>query len=188
MAEGQPRILKWLTAATAVVSLILGGRQLINVASDRAERARQAEAKQRDAAESIAIARQQAARGEYADAWRSLDRADERAATDDGSAARLEIAFRWLEEARKPADRPFSSITDVVVPALDRASLDEHHPRRADVLAHLGWATFLRYRDTQTGDPEPTYRRALQVDAKNPYANAMLAHWLLTYCLIYQPL
>jgi len=89
------------------------------------------------------------------------------------------VAFRWLEEARKPADQPFSSITDVVVPALDRALLDEHHPRRADILAHMGWATFLKSRDSGAGDPSPIYRQALAIDSKNPYANVMLAHWLL---------
>jgi hypothetical protein len=52
--------------------------------------------------------------------------------------------------------------------------------RRADLLAHTGWAIFLLWRD---GDrrlsPAEKYREALSVDPKNPYANAMLAHWVL---------
>jgi tetratricopeptide (TPR) repeat protein len=180
------RILKLIGAATAVISLILGSRQLVNIVSDRAERARQAEASARQAeatakkaAETVAVARQQAARGEYAEAWRTLDLADEQAPTDATAPARLDVAFRWLEEARKPAGQPFSTITDVVVPTLDRASLDEKHPRRADILAHIGWATFLKRRDTQTGDPTAAYKQALALDPRNPYANVMLAHWLL---------
>jgi Tfp pilus assembly protein PilF len=179
MAETQSRVLKLVGAATAVVSLILGGRQLVNVVSDRAERARQAEASAQEAAALVAVARQQTARGEYADAWRTLDRADEESRSDAAAGVRLDVAFRWLEEAKKPADQPFRTITDVVVPTLDRMSLDERHPRRADILAHIGWATFLKSRDTQAGDPAVVYKQALALDAQNPYANIMFAHWLL---------
>src|SRR5262249_54266080 len=68
---------------------------------------------------------------------------------------------------------------DAVVPALDRALLDPQHPRRADTLAHLGWATFLKWRETGTGDPASLYKQALEIDPHNVYANTMLAHWLL---------
>jgi hypothetical protein len=178
--------LKWVGAATAIVSLLLGGRQLINVAVERAERARQAEARQREAAESVAIARQQASRREYADAWRSLNQADERAKTDASGDTRLEIAFQWLQEARAPAGQSFSGITDQVLPSLDRALLDAQHPRRADILAHLGWATYLRSRDASSTDPDgmrtrarALYEQALAIDRANPYANAMLGHLML---------
>lgn len=44
--------------------------------------------------------------------------------------------------------------------------------RKADLLAHLGWAYFLKQRD---GDdslrPETEYKEALTADADNPYAN-----------------
>jgi len=171
-AQAPSGILKWVGGATAIISLILGARQLVTIGTERAARAR-------ESSEAIAIARQQAARGEFSEAWKSLDHAEERSRSAESSAARLEVAFRWLQEARKPSDQPFSSITDVVVPAIDRALVDQHHPRRADLLAHLGWATFLKSRDTGQGDPSPMYRQALAIDPKNPYANVMLAHWLL---------
>ena len=166
------RLVKWIGAATALVSLILGARQLIGIATDRAERSRAA-------AEFTALARQQAGRGEFAEAWQSLDSADERSRTPETDTARLDIAFRWLEDGRPGSGQPFTRITDAVEPALDRALLDPQHPRRADILAHLGWATFLKSRETGTGDPAALYKQALAVDAHNAYANAMLAHWLL---------
>ena len=46
---------------------------------------------------------------------------------------------------------------------LDRALLDPQHPRRADILAHLGWATFLKRRETGTGDPAALYKQALTI-------------------------
>jgi len=164
--------LKWIGAATAVISLILGARQLVTIATERAQR-------NRLSAEFTALARQQAGRNEFAEAWRSLDRAEERSRTEATDAARLDIAFRWLEEGRPGPEQPFSRITDAVVPALDRALLDPHHPRRADTLAHLGWATFLKWRETGTGDPASLYKQALEIDPQNVYANTMLAHWLI---------
>ena len=166
------RVLKWVGAATAVISLVLGARQLVNIGIERAQRSR-------ESAEFTALARQQAGRGEYADAWRSLDRAEERSRTDATQAARLDVAFRWLEEGRPGPNQPFSRITDAVVPALDRALLNTQDPRRADILAHLGWATFLKWRETGTGDPAALYKQALDIDPHNVYANAMLGHWMI---------
>jgi Flp pilus assembly protein TadD len=164
--------LKWVGAATAVITLILGARQLISIVTDRAQRSRQS-------AEFTALARQQADLGEFAEAWRSLDRAEDQSRTDATDSARLDVAFRWLEDGRAGAGQPFSRITDAVGPALDRALLNPQHPRRADVLAHLGWATFLKQRETGTGDPAPFYKQALAIDPHNVYANAMLGHWLV---------
>src|SRR5262245_15233698 len=166
------RILKWIGAATAVISLILGARQLITIATDRVQR-------NRDSAEFAALARQQASRNEFAEAWRSLDRAEERGRTEATDSARLDVAFKWLEEGRPGPDQPFSRITDAVVPALDRALLNPQDPRHADTLAHLGWATFLKWRETGTGDPASLYKQALEIDPHNVYANTMLAHWLM---------
>jgi Tfp pilus assembly protein PilF len=163
---------KWVGAATAVISLILGARQLITIATDRAQR-------NRESAEFTALARQQVGRNEFAEAWRSLDRAEERSRTESTEGARLDVAFKWLEEGRPGPDQPFSRITDAVVPALDRALLNPQHPRRADTLAHMGWATFLKWRETSRGDPASFYKQALEIDPHNVYANTMLAHWLV---------
>ena len=171
-SQSGSRILKWIGIATALISLILGARQLINAGLERAQRSR-------ESAEFVALARQQADRREFPAAWQSLDRAEERSRTDATAAARLDIAFRWLQDGRPGPDQPFTRITDAVIPALDRALLDPQHPRRADILAHLGYATFLKGRATGTGDPAPLYKQALEIDPKNVYANAMLAHWLM---------
>ena len=147
-SSASARLLKWVGAATAIISLILGARQLFTIITDRTERSR-------ESAEFAALARQQAGRAEFAEAWHSLDRAEDRSRSEATDAARLDIAFRWLEEGRPGLNQPFSRITDAVVPALDRALLNSQHPRRADILAHLGWATFLKWRETGTGDPAP---------------------------------
>jgi hypothetical protein len=166
------RILKWVGAATAVISLLLGGRQLFTIAADYSRRAR-------EASELVEIARQQASRGEFAAAWRSLDDAEALRGGDSTQAARLEVGFRWLQEGRPGPGQPFSRITDAVVPVLDRVLRDSDHPRRADALAHLGWATFLRRRETGTGNPRGQYEQALAADPANVYAHTFLGHWIM---------
>jgi hypothetical protein len=70
----------------------------------------------------------------------------------------------------------------VPLAVLDQAAPFATGSRQGDLLAHLGWATFLRWRD---GDrdlkPADAYKRALAVDSKNPFANVMLGHLLLSY-------
>jgi hypothetical protein len=63
---------------------------------------------------------------------------------------------------------------------INRGIAGSSGPRKADLLAHAGWATFLKWRAGQRGlDPDPQYGQALATDASNPYANAYRAHWLL---------
>jgi hypothetical protein len=166
------RVLAWVGGATAVITLVVGAIQLFDIVGERTARSR-------ESAELVALARQQASRGEFEAAWRSLDDAEARARSDGTDAARLDVAFGWLQEARPGPGQPFSRITTAVKPALDRALLDPAHPRRADVLAHIGWAAFLDSRDTGTGDPAARYQEALALDDRNVYANAMFGHWVL---------
>ena len=166
------RALKWIGIVTAVISLLLGVRQLTSWIGDVYGR-------QREAATLVNVAHQQASRGEFAAAWASLDRAAEVRAGEAVDAARVEIAFAWLQDARPGPGQRFAVITDAVTPALDRALVSAAGERRADLLAHLGWVTFLRLRDGYEGDPALRYQEALAIDPDNVFANAMLGHWLL---------
>ena len=166
------RALKWVGAVTAVISLVLGAKQLTTWLGESVQR-------RRDAGMQVDLARQQASRGGFADAWASLDKAQALQPGESVDSARIDVAFAWLEDARPGPGRPFSTITDVVTPALDRAILTARGSRRSDLLAHLGWATFLRSRDGASGDPAARYHEALAIDAGNVYANAMLGHWLM---------
>jgi hypothetical protein len=169
---GVARALKWVGVATAVISLLLGVRQLTTWIGD-------AYGRQREAATLVDVARQQASRGEFPAAWTSLDRAAQVRASDEVEQARVEIAFAWLQDARPGPGQRFAVITDPVTPALDRALVTAEGERRADLLAHLGWVTFLRMRDGYEGDPALRYQEALAIDPDNVFANAMLGHWLL---------
>ena len=74
----------------------------------------------------------------------------------------------------------FRDVVDPLTPVLSQALETAGGARAADLLAHLGWADFLRSRDGVGGlRPESFYRRAIEQDPDNPYANAMWGHWIL---------
>jgi hypothetical protein len=91
-----------------------------------------------------------------------------------------DLAMAWLRDSRPGPGRAFSDIVNPVLPVLERGLLTTTGERKADLLAHLGWADFLRFRDDGVPrNPEPRYREALQLDPGNPYAHANLGHWIL---------
>jgi tetratricopeptide (TPR) repeat protein len=74
----------------------------------------------------------------------------------------------------------FRDVVDPITPVLYQALETARGARAADLLAHLGWADFLRSKDGVGGlRPESFYRRALEQDPNNPYANAMWGHRIL---------
>jgi tetratricopeptide (TPR) repeat protein len=131
----------------------------------------------------LSIGKSQQSRGEYAEAWESLGQA---AGLNENApelcTAQEDLVMAWLENIRKPEGQTFSSIVTKITPILDRGLLTAAEPRRkADLQAHIGWAAFLRSRDTgeSTLQPEEEYRKALSLDPDNPYAHVMLGHWIL---------
>ena len=166
--------LKWVGGATAVLSLVFGVQQLIDVVSAHLQRSRQVK-------ELLATSAMQEQARDYAAAWSSLEQASR--LSDGGSKTRTveeSLAMDWLENASAPDQQKFSDITEKVTPVLDQAASSAQGQRKADVLAHLGWAAFLQSRDGAPGtSPDSYYRQALAVDPQNVFAHAMLGHWIL---------
>ena len=172
----------WPAAAVAVVALglaayfVAGGMNRGSVEDPAVrERARNAEAL-------IVTADGQRRRNQYADALATLTRAGEMAPSVASiRQAREDTAMEWIREIRVEGEG--AKFGTAIAPAL--AVVDEALPsatgaRKADLLAHTGWATFLLWRDGDRRlDPAAAYREALSIDSGNPYANAMLAHWTL---------
>ena len=92
-----------------------------------------------------------------------------------------DLAMEWIRNVRVEGGK--TSFGEAIKPALavvDAALPTATGADRADLLAHSGWAAFLTWRDgNRSVDPVEWYREALSVDPGNPYANAMLAHWVL---------
>jgi hypothetical protein len=188
--EREPRLLKWVGGITAVLSLIFGLQQAIQLVSDTRER-------QRQIAELNSVADLQRDSGDYRASWATFERAIE-AAEPSGQLAKLtgqlssqrrqlreeqeDLAMLWLENLRvKSSDgESFSDFIAPLDPVLNRGIASSSGQRKADLLAHAGWASYLKWRDGQREmAPDRLYAQALEIDADNPYANAYRGHWLL---------
>ena len=188
--EEESRLLKWVGGITAVLSLAFAVQQAIELVSDSRER-------QRNIAELSSVAVLQRNAGDYRAAWTTYERALE-AAEPTGQLAKLtgqlgeqrqqlreaqeDLAMVWLEnlQVKSSEGESFSSLIVPLDPVLNRGIASSSGPRKADLIAHTGWATFLKWRDGQQRlDPDPQYAQALEIDAGNPYANVYRAHWLL---------
>jgi Tfp pilus assembly protein PilF len=119
--------------------------------------------------------------GDYAAAWRLVgDALQAQPGAADLGRLQVEVAEAWVRDVRVPAGTTFGDVIEPLLPALSRAAASKDPQVAADALAHLGFADSLRRRDGNVGlDPEPSYRKALELDPANPYAHAMLGHWLL---------
>ena len=127
-------------------------------------------------------ASEQRRRGQLVDALGTLARARAQAPESDAVLELQEdVAMEWIRNVR--VESGMSTFTDAIKPALtviDTALASATGARKADLQAHSGWAAFLMWRDgNRKLDPSEWYRDALKTDPANPYANAMLAHWML---------
>ena len=131
----------------------------------------------------VRVADAQRERGQLTDALATLERAVAvKADTSRAKSLQEDVAMQWIRELAVESGQRFADAMQPALTVLDRSAPFTTGGRQADLLAHLGWATYLRWRDGQrTLDPAATYRKALEVDAANPYANAMLGHWILSY-------
>jgi TIR domain len=130
----------------------------------------------------VAEALAQRRRNQFVEALATLARARE-AAPDSPTVreAQDDVAMDWIRNVRVESGK--STFAEAIKPAL--AVIDASLPsatgmHRADLMAHTGWATFLLQREGDRRlNPADAYQEALSIDPVNPYANAMLAHWVL---------
>jgi hypothetical protein len=180
------KALKWVGSITAVLSLIFALIKALEMVSDVRDRQRQIN-------ELYEVAKLQQANFDYNAAWASFEQA--MAAAEPGGqlakltgqlgdertklrAAQEDLAMDWLRNIRITQDQTFSDIVKQLVPVLERGAVSASGSRKADLLAHVGWANFLRWRAGQRDlNPEPIYQQALAIDSTNSYAHANLGHW-----------
>jgi hypothetical protein len=160
---------RWQRASTAAAAA---------VAADRAQQLRQ-----RAVDDLVIIATEQRDRQQLADAMTTLDRAT--AMDADVRRARTlqeDVAMTWIRDLKVGEGQTFADAMIRPLAVLDRAAPFAHGARQGDLLAHLGWATFLRWRDSDRNlRPAEAYQRALAADPGNPFANVMLGHWILSW-------
>jgi tetratricopeptide (TPR) repeat protein len=181
------RVMKWVTRGSAVIALLFAVIQLVRLVSDTRDRERQI-------SELTRVEAMQAQAGDYPGAWASLDQAL-KIAESGGMLSKLtgqlsrdaqtlrvtqeDLAMAWVENLRHGEGKTFSEVAEKLTPVMTRGATNATGPRKADLMAHLGWASYLESRDAQPSpDAMAQYRAALAVDPANPYAHAFLGHFL----------
>jgi tetratricopeptide (TPR) repeat protein len=140
----------------------------------------------------LAEASAQRGRGQLAAAMATLARARELApASETVRQAHEAQAIDWIRNVRFETElgRPtFAETAKAALTVVDASLTSATGTRRADLLAHAGWATYMLWRyasltgmwgppESRQPEPLPRYREALAIEPENPFANAMLAHW-----------
>ena len=124
--------------------------------------------------------------GEHAAAWEKIEQARahvagnplgrllQRPLTQRVTSEQVDIAIAWLDDMRLREGQCFTDVVSHLLPALDEAIAATEGERKADLLAHRGWADFLRSRDSgQQFAPESYYRQALEAGLKRDIADAV---------------
>src|SRR5579863_599816 len=181
-------LMKWVGIATALISFGGALYGLLHSAGELRDH-------KRVFGEQLKGGQAQEAAGDFAGAWDSFTHAEATVA-DEGIFAKLlgglsaeqrqvrtaeqDLGMEWLRSSRVPEGTQFSTITDKLLSVLTLGANTSSGERKADLLAHLGWAYFLKQRDgDESLRPDAEYKAAVAEDAKNPYANVFWGHWIL---------
>jgi tetratricopeptide (TPR) repeat protein len=169
------KIMKWMGGITAILTFIFGIHQFWNMVSDYHKQ-------RRHVTELIEVGKVEQEAGHYFAAWTSLEKAAQ-IDKDNQDVKKLQedIAMKWVDNIRTSQGKgTFTDIVNKLLPTLSRGIVSSDGSRKADLIAHLGWADFLRQRDGMGGlEPEKHYRKALEIDPDNVYAHTMLGHLIL---------
>jgi hypothetical protein len=171
----------------AVIALLIAG-QIVNVSL---EKWRESHTRTSAVDAKLATARNQASRGEFEAAFRSLQNVVGEHPTHSAALElQADAAMGWVREfhvlvpegqkAEDLAGPALAELIGVLDAALART--DAKSPRAADILAHIGWAHWLNQHiaHKEFGPAaERDIRAALRVDTSNVYANAMLGNWII---------
>lgn len=174
--QGIGNFLKWIGGISAVFSLIIAMVQVSSIYQNMQN-------KEKVVSEFIKIGNLQRDRGNYSAAWDSYAEAimlnpGSHHARDE----RVELAMLWMRKIRSTEKSlSFSEIADRLSPVLFRGVTFSKGKEAADYIAHLGWASYLKFRDgsANPGDVQPYFDWAIAEDPQNAYAHAMLGFWML---------
>ncbi len=165
----------------AIAALLLAGSAWLVLPSYLERRQQNAEV-----AALVDRSRSQIEAGNYADAWKQLEQAN---AVAPASREVLEAQEQLAMKLLRGAGLSYSSggrdgsedLVKRTLPVLARGSAGAKGERLANLLAHTGWADYLRggRAGSSALDPVTQYRSALEADPANVYAHAMWGFELL---------
>jgi hypothetical protein len=167
------RIFKGIGYATALLTLVFGLSRVWESVSGYY--ARRAQVRQLLATSEI-----QHSGADYRTAWETLEKAATVQPSEDVVHHQEDLAMEWLRNIRVPEGQTFSSIVNRLSPVLTTGAIQSAGMRKADLLAHLGWGSFLRIRDGERDlRPDKYFDDALSADPSNVFAHSFKGFWIL---------
>ena len=173
--ESKGAFLKGVGAVAAVVSLLLAINQFTGVLQNL-------RVHHKEFSDPMNSGEQQMQREDYAAAFKSFKRAMDLDPIDKGAQQKqTEAAMFWLENVHANDKQSFTDVANQLMPVLDSSLTKAKGQLAGDIMAHIAWANFLKYRDGQREgvNVDGNLKAALTADPNNVYAHAMSGHWLL---------
>ncbi len=161
-------------AVAAVISFILGVGQLV-------ELVQRYRLHHGAFAEAMSAGTVQLQREDYPAAYASYEQAVKLDPNDqDAQRKQLRAAMLWLENIHG-SNPTFTEVADKLLPVLDAGIARSKGPDAADLVAHEGWADFLKMREGAADESsiDPSLKRSLSIDPANVYGHAMTGFWIL---------
>ncbi|HYV95172.1 MAG TPA: hypothetical protein VE978_25575 [Chitinophagales bacterium] len=174
------KILKGIGIATAIISLILGGNQVYKMILERQHRAE----RDKKIGALLKDSESQVNANDYNGAWKTLKQAQElNADSREVEKEQVQVAMKWIRSVyfeRTAAIKNYSEVVDMLTPVLNHELNLVDDKQAADILAHIGWANYLKSFDGITDlKTEELFQEAIRKDSLNVYANAMWGYWLI---------
>lgn len=168
-------VLKWIGGFTAIISLIIGVRQISGIVQEWRERD--------EAVNQIVVAsRMLVDMKDYQAAWQIAEKATTIAPSSPKAFnQQVDVAMAWLRDIwAQKGKKTYSEIIDPLILTLSQGAGDDNPHRAAEVLSHIGWANFWRLRDKKADyEIDGYFGRALELNPESDYANLFKGFWLL---------
>src|SRR6186713_996342 len=174
------RIFKGVGYATALLTLLFGISRIWDAVSAHFARKAEVAALESQVNQMLAVASVQRAGSDYQAAWETIEKAGAVQSTPEVVHAQEDLAMEWLRKIQVPEGQTFTSIVDKVSPLLTRGVVQSQGSRKADLLAHLGWGDYLRFRENQRQlHPDSYFNDALKEDPSNVFAHTFKGFWII---------
>ncbi len=173
--EGKGSFLKAVGAVAAVVSLLLALNQVTGLVQNL-------RIHHKEFSEAMKSGGQEQAREDYGAAFRSFKHATELDPIDrEAQAKETEAAMFWLENVHANEKQTFTDVANQLLPVFDKALVKAKGQAAGDLLAHIAWANFLKYREgvREGVNVDGNLKAAFTADPNNVYAHAMSGLWIL---------
>ncbi len=173
-------ILKWIGIATAIISLILGSNQIYKLIKEN----RESKARNEKISVLIKDSHSQAEANDFNGAWKTLEQAQElNSNSREVEKEQAQLAMKWIRTIyfkTTGSEKTFSEVVDRLTPILNHELNLSDTKQSADILAHIGWANFLKWNDGITGlKTDELFKQAIAKDSLSVYANSFYAFWLM---------